>query len=165
VPSDSRIPPLSKGLLARFQPAWRALYGHENLDPTLDRRVVEFCLQAPPRLFQRGSQRRLLARAAMRGIVPDRVLDRPDIGMQRPDWPLQMARQLPVFHEEVHRLSRCELARRFIDFEEIGRCLVPPDPSDFSQEATLLWERKILLGLMMGRFLEWVEQGGTAASP
>ena len=156
---EFRSMPLAKGELARFQPAYRAMYGHELLDPTIDLRVVEFCLQAPPGAFKRGAERRLLVRGAMRGIVPDVVLDRTDRGMQRPDWPAQMARQLPAFQEELRRLSGCDLARRFIDWEEVARCLVPPDLSDFSIRNTVLWERKILLAMMMGRFLEWVEQG------
>lgn len=162
---EFRTLPLSKGSLARLQPAYRARFGHELLDPTLDVRVVEFCLQAPPRAFRQGPERRVLIREAMRGIVPDGILDRRDRGMQRPDWPQLMARQLPLFRQEVARLAGCALARRFIDFAGVEGCLVEPDPSEHGRRVSQIWQRKVLGAVMMGRFLEWVEQGACPALP
>lgn len=46
--------------------------------PFLDRRLVEFCLTVPSDQFCRPGEQRFLVRRAMRGLMPDEILDRPD---------------------------------------------------------------------------------------
>ena len=46
--------------------------------PFLDRRLVEFCLTTPTGQFCRPGEERSLVRRAMRGTMPNTVLDRPD---------------------------------------------------------------------------------------
>ena len=46
--------------------------------PFLDHRLVEFCFGLPPDLLLRGATTKVILRDAMRGIVPDRILDRKD---------------------------------------------------------------------------------------
>lgn len=64
-------------------------FSREVRMPFLDHRLVEFALSLPDcSLFHRGESKRVL-RAAMRGIVPNRILDRRDkVGFATPwsDW-------------------------------------------------------------------------------
>jgi asparagine synthase (glutamine-hydrolysing) len=46
--------------------------------PFLDHRLVEFCFGLPPDLLLSGATTKVILREAMRGIVPDRILDRKD---------------------------------------------------------------------------------------
>lgn len=53
-----------------------AAYGIENRNPFLDHRVVEFAFKLPPQLKVDGFLGKVIIRQAMRGIVPDPILDR-----------------------------------------------------------------------------------------
>ncbi len=55
-----------------------AAYGLENRCPFLDHRIVEFAFRLPPGMKVDGVVTKSLLRKALRGIVPDVVLDRKD---------------------------------------------------------------------------------------
>jgi len=46
--------------------------------PFLDHRLVEYCFGLPPDLLLKGATTKVVLREAMRGIVPDEILDRKD---------------------------------------------------------------------------------------
>ena len=46
--------------------------------PFLDHRLAEFCFGLPPDLLLKGATTKVILREAMRGIVPDKILDRKD---------------------------------------------------------------------------------------
>jgi asparagine synthase (glutamine-hydrolysing) len=48
--------------------------------PFLDHEVVEFCATIPTNLKVRGTTTKYLLKRAARGIVPDRIIDRPKVG-------------------------------------------------------------------------------------
>ncbi|MEO8541815.1 MAG: asparagine synthase (glutamine-hydrolyzing), partial [bacterium] len=53
-------------------------FGREVRLPFLDHRLVEFCFGLPPDLLLSGATTKVILRESMRGIVPDRILDRKD---------------------------------------------------------------------------------------
>ena len=53
-----------------------AAYGIENRNPFLDHRIVEFAFRLPPELKAHNFLSKVILRQAMRGIVPDPILDR-----------------------------------------------------------------------------------------
>lgn len=55
-----------------------AAYGLENRTPFLDHRIVEFAFQLPQELKINKYQTKYILRRAMRGIVPDKIIDRKD---------------------------------------------------------------------------------------
>ncbi len=67
-------------------------YGVEQLDPTMDLKLVEFCYNLPQWVYFRGREtleKRLLVREALAGIVPEPVRHNPNRGEQAADWYLQ----------------------------------------------------------------------------
>jgi asparagine synthase (glutamine-hydrolysing) len=60
----------------------------EGREPFLDHHLVEFALGLPPRLKYRDGQGKWALREAMRGILPDEVLNRPKQGFGTPmeEW-------------------------------------------------------------------------------
>jgi asparagine synthase (glutamine-hydrolysing) len=48
--------------------------------PFLDHKVVEYCARVPDRLKVRGLGGKVLLRKAARGLIPDRIIDKPKIG-------------------------------------------------------------------------------------
>ncbi|HEX5192367.1 MAG TPA: asparagine synthase (glutamine-hydrolyzing) [Solirubrobacteraceae bacterium] len=60
----------------------------EAREPFLDHRLVEFCLALPPRLKHREGVGKWAMRQAMRGVLPDEIIDRPKQGFGTPmeEW-------------------------------------------------------------------------------
>jgi len=55
-----------------------AAVGLENRSPFLDHRIVEFAFRLPPELKVREATTKYVLRQAVRGIVPDPIIDRAD---------------------------------------------------------------------------------------
>ncbi len=79
-----RLPEL---LLARFDRISMAS-SVEGREPFLDHHLVEFALALPPRLKYRNGAGKWALREAMRGVLPDAVIDRPKQGFGTPmeEW-------------------------------------------------------------------------------
>lgn len=60
----------------------------EGREPFLDHRLVEFALALPPRMKFRDGVGKWILRTAMRGILPDEIIDRPKQGFGTPmeEW-------------------------------------------------------------------------------
>lgn len=72
--------------LLRFADRDSMAHSREVRLPFLDRRVAEFALSLQPQLLISGSVRKHVLREAMRGIVPDAILDRRDkVGFETPE--------------------------------------------------------------------------------
>jgi asparagine synthase (glutamine-hydrolysing) len=63
-----------------------ARYDLDERDPTVDRKLVEFCLALPSEMLLKDGQRRPLARAAMADRLPAAILDLKLRGAQGADW-------------------------------------------------------------------------------
>ena len=63
-------------------------YGLEARSPLLDHELLEFAASLPPRLKIRGTHLKVGLRAALRGWIPDQILDAPKRGFRLPihDW-------------------------------------------------------------------------------
>ena len=60
-------------------------YSIENRSPFLDRDLFDFCFKIPSSLLVRNGRAKAVLREAMRGIVPDRVLECPrKVGFNSP---------------------------------------------------------------------------------
>ena len=70
-------------------------------DPTMDRRVVEFCLTVPLEQFVRGGKLRSLVRRAMAGRLPETTLNRMQRGQQSADWYESLTRLRPQMLAEL----------------------------------------------------------------
>jgi asparagine synthase (glutamine-hydrolysing) len=68
----------------------------EGRSPLLDHQLIEFAAALPPECKLRGSQKKVALRDAMRGIVPDQILDAPKRGFQPPlaQWLREDLREL-----------------------------------------------------------------------
>jgi asparagine synthase (glutamine-hydrolysing) len=81
-----------------------AAFGLENRNPFLDHRIIEFAFRLPPELKVDGFVYKAILRKAMRGLVPDPILDRRD----------KMGMAVPVgrwFGKELKRWAEVRLER------------------------------------------------------
>jgi asparagine synthase (glutamine-hydrolysing) len=121
----------------------------EARSPFLDHRLLELAARLPPEMkLQRGSGKRILKRA-LRGIVPDVVLDRPKMGFGVPlkHW----------FRGELAELPRELLldpaahCREYLDGGEIERLLAEHAAGDYDHAHRIwvliqleTWHREVL---------------------
>jgi asparagine synthase (glutamine-hydrolysing) len=89
--------------------------------PFLDHKLVEFALGIPRNMKYRGGETKYILKRALRGIIPDRVINRKKEGFGAPinEWMLD---RLGGFIE--HTLMNSSLRRReLFDYDFIGRLL------------------------------------------
>lgn len=109
------------------QAGWRL----DFLDPTFDRRVVEFCLAVPLEQFLRGGKLRSLARRAMAGRLPSSTLNRMQRGRQSADWRLTLGAVQDRMLKELDLLKRSPLASRMLDLARMRRLVETGAKSQF----------------------------------
>lgn len=100
---------LMQGIARRF--------GVTLLDPTGDRRLVEFCLSIPEEFFAWKGESRSLLRAAMKGILPERVRTETRRGLQGAANLEYMMRQQKDFAEEFKRMREVPVLQRALDLD------------------------------------------------
>ncbi len=89
-------------------------------DPTMDKRVIEFCLSVPENLYICNGKERYLIRRAMAGIVPDKVLSNETVrGAQGADWVQRMENNWVELKDEISRIGSLEIEREYLDIAKI----------------------------------------------
>ncbi|WP_425104205.1 asparagine synthetase B family protein [Ancylobacter sp.] len=140
--------------------ATRRLFGIDVRDPTSDRRVVELCLSIPEEQFARGGVPRSLIRRAMRGLVPDVVLNERRKGLQAADWRVGFQEALPGLRAEMARLRNSPFASECLDLDRMDALLDAwPGSDDRSEEANADYLCAFSRALTAGRFIRRVEGG------
>jgi asparagine synthase (glutamine-hydrolysing) len=122
-------------LLVKMDTATMA-HSLEARSPFLDHKLLEFAARLPADLkFRRGAGKRILKRA-MRGIVPDEILDRPKMGFGVPlkHWFRGELRELP----RTLLLDPSAHCRRYLVGSEIERLLSEHDDGVYDH-APRIW--------------------------
>ncbi|TFG54323.1 MAG: asparagine synthetase B [Gemmatimonadales bacterium] len=136
---------------------FRARYGVEGRDPTVDVRVVEFCLAIPGSQYLREGQDRWLIRRAMASRLPERVVRRTTRGAQSADWSEWFGTMRGEIDAELTRLERSDTAQRCLDLPRL-RELVNQWPSVLGPEHQGDYALTLLNAIVMGRFIRWFEE-------
>jgi asparagine synthase (glutamine-hydrolysing) len=156
-------PPLRDGRLARIADLdsfsetadWfakiRASYGIDVRTPALDKRLVEFCIGIPEGQYLRKGRDRWLIRRAMKGRLPDVVLENKKRGVQAADWFPRMARERHHIHANLKRLAENPDVASIVDLQrltDILDCWPNHQPPDYfwEQEMPLFWALPQALG-------------------
>jgi asparagine synthase (glutamine-hydrolysing) len=130
-------------------------------DPTIDKRLVEFCLAIPEEQFLHHGQTKSLLRRAMAGQLPAMILDERRTGSVGADWYLRVAPYRDRFAEAVERVASSETARELLDVPRM-RGLIDSWPRDGWSSQGVAYDYRLALcrGLAAGEFICWVEEGG-----
>ena len=112
-----------RGRTGEIMKAYAVHHGLEIHDPTMDGRLVEFCLRIPDDQYRRKGQSRWLLRRAMRGLMPDQVLDQPGRGAQASDIGHRVLREREEILLALQRLEAHDLARQVLDLRRMRRVL------------------------------------------
>jgi len=128
-------------------------FGLEIRDPTIDKRVLEFCLSIPDRQYGRGGQSRLLVRRAMNGLMPREVLWNPRRGIQLSDLGERLRRESADVRNAIERIERGDAARELLDLDRIRKALLVSADTRFDH-GFLATANTAIRGLAVGLFLE-----------
>lgn len=139
---------------------YRALYGVDFRDPTDDLRVVEFCLSIPEEQFLRDGTDRWLVRRALSSRVPQEIIDNRRRGIQSADWQHRLISTRAEVLEELDLLERCAPAKYAVDLKGIRRIIMGlPENAAQSGPKNFKLGKKVSIGLIVARFLRWVDSG------
>lgn len=96
--------------------------------PWLDKRVVEFCLAAPPNLKVRNGYQRNLIRASLEGVLPRKIQWRTSKAPFSPNFAFRFNTQLEKAREVINAIGPKDPVRAVIDVDRLASILKPADP-------------------------------------
>jgi asparagine synthase (glutamine-hydrolysing) len=134
----------NKGLLLRWNIDVR--------DPTMDRRLFEYCLRIPLAHYFRNGLSRAVIRTALKGRVPDAVRLETLRGLQSPHWLEMISEARGEAGRLLGRIGESPLARQLLDIPKMRRLLgewpdagiAPPPP---------VYRSGLIRGLAAGEFI------------
>ena len=134
-------------------------YGVEQLDPTGDRRILEFCYNLPQWVYRKGraqAEKRLLVREGLEGILPEKIRRNLNRGEQATDWGRHFNRDYPKWKKflaglpEDHRLWQLYHREKILD-------LFMPVPLKPTREMYMMQNCNLTRCVNTGLFLEKIE--------
>jgi asparagine synthase (glutamine-hydrolysing) len=127
-------------------------FGLEERDPTLDKRLLEFCLAIPNDQYAKGGLERRLIRLAMEGLMPPQVLDNPRRGLQAADIGWRVRDSWQAVSRALDQVENSPNARQYLDVKKMQAILASLKTAvtrnNTEQTSTIL-----LRGLMVGLFV------------
>jgi asparagine synthase (glutamine-hydrolysing) len=126
----------------------------EARDPTIDKRIVEYCYAIPGKqFFLRGQPRRLLRRA-MTGTLPNTILDEKRRGRQAADWCEAAAKARPQLLDEIDRLSRYGPTSTIFDVQKMRKIAQSLAPARIAADPHIAFDyNHLLIAITAGRFI------------
>lgn len=126
----------------------------ELRDPTLDKRIFEFCFGIPIEQYLVGGQNRSIIRRAMEGRLPESTLRCTTRGLQAADWYLTVKAALPQLSAELTRIERSPLACHILDTARLRTLLDTLPGSGYqTSEVSNAWHLALTRGIAAGSFL------------
>jgi asparagine synthase (glutamine-hydrolysing) len=122
-------------------------------DPTMDKRVIEFCLRVPEDQYVRDGSGRLLVRRAMVGLLPDKVrLNTTERGYQSADWAQRLQPLWPELKGEIGEIGGLAAEREYLDVARI-RTLLAKNEAIEDHGPINSGLRMLIRSLIFSRFL------------
>lgn len=144
--------------------AVRESHGMELLDPTASRRIVELCLRLPEHYFFRNGERRSLARALLRGRIPDRVVNERRKGTQGANWRAGFEKARPEMRAEVEAIDQGSGIAELLDVPRMRAALRDWPSNNWNDpDQVQLYRSNLMRGLGAARFVRWLREGAVGA--
>lgn len=130
-----------------------AQHGIDTRDPTRDRRLLEFSLTLPPRMWLKDGVTKWLYRQAFQGQVPDAVMHQKLHGQQGADWPERMRKGWDMLKMEAHPALDDAVVKELIDTDFYREMMEHPLPDEMTEELQTRYRIKFLRGLSVAHFI------------
>ncbi len=132
--------------------------GLDPRSPTMDRQLIEYCLQIPEDIFLHEGQPQWPIRQLGKRLLPDEILRCRTRGYQGADWFDSATAARDDLQAELERFKRHESVARYLDLEELQRLLDEwPESSWERPEVEMSYRNKLLRGFSAGAFVRHVE--------
>ena len=123
--------------------------------PWLDKRVLEFCLAAPPALKVRNGYDRYLMRAALDGILPKKIQWRTSKTPFSPDYFVRYNSQLGKALEFLNSIGPKDPIRRVIEIDRLHKLVRTVDPQGSEKFARDMIPRNLYAICFLRQFPEF----------
>lgn len=134
-------------------------WGIDIRDPTVDRRLVEFCLSLPTSAYLTDGVPRALALEALTDRLPAAVLSNSMRGLQAADWHEDMTASRQRIRDEVNRLEHVPAAAAELDLPRMHRLIDNwPTGGWHTAKTTAEYRLALLRGVANGHFLRKASQ-------
>jgi asparagine synthase (glutamine-hydrolysing) len=138
-----------KGVLAEW--------GLSLLDPTADKRLIEYGLAVPLEDYVRGGLPRSLARRAFGSRLPRQVIEATHKGYQSADWYETLGQHVAALREEVDAIGRCASAAETMDFGWLQQAALSlPDNGWARDDVMMRYRYGLLRAIAAGHFMRKV---------
>lgn len=129
-------------------------------DPTMDKRIIEFCLSVPESQYVQNGIERFLLRRAMAGVLPDKVRMNEEVrGRQSADWTQRMQYCWPEVASEIRNIGAREAEQKYLNVAKI--CGELTKFNTLKDNAAKDFNLRMLIrSLVFSRFLEYEEKSG-----
>lgn len=146
-----------------FQVA-RRYHGIELLDPTAARRVIELCLRLPENYSRRDGETRSIARALLRGKIPDRVVNEYRKAIQGANWRAGFEAARPAMVAELDAVDQQSELAELLDVPRMQATLRAwPQDNWEDGEQVQLYRSNLMRGIGAARFVRWLREGARGA--
>ena len=123
-------------------------------DPTIDKRVIEFCMSVPPEQYIRNGRERELLRRAMEGILPDKIRLNYDVrGQQSADFTQRLRPMEKEIVKELMTIGKNGQEKKYLDIDRIHKKAGTLDLSD-GKAINDYGVRMLLRSLIFSRFIK-----------
>lgn len=140
--------------------AIRFLYDVELMDPSADKRIVEFCLRVPSTYFYNQHQSRLLVRCGLAKQLPACIRERTSRGMQAVEWYVQIEKQRTALEKKLLAWQHTPMTD-YLDIKQLRHDFAKWDMGAIKisrakqyQQYTTMYQHKLLRSIEVGLFIE-----------
>ncbi|MBS0247531.1 MAG: hypothetical protein JSR61_13005 [Proteobacteria bacterium] len=134
------------------------VFGYERRDPYADRRLIEFALNVPERLYRCDGIPRAFARAVFADRLPPEILNEQRRGISAAAWFQRLDVRRRDIEDEIERLETSATARRLIDIKRLKELVAAwPADGNEAQSKRGLYFGALQRALHVGHFIRWVE--------
>jgi asparagine synthase (glutamine-hydrolysing) len=123
------------------------------LDPTADKRVIEYCLSIPDDQYLKNGVNRLLVRRAFKEKLPDTVLSNQRKGLQAADIVQRLRAGANELSALINDMERDELVCKYVDVAKLRNCAQSLS-GPVRPELTFACGSILMRGLMVGQCLQ-----------
>ena len=148
---EARLWVLRRVVAGNYNKGMLAGWGIDQRDPTVDRRLVEYCLGVPMDAYLADGELRSLPRRALADRLPTAVLAERGKGYQAADWHEGLTAARDALEAEVKRFGACGPAAQILDIARLQ--------SFFDNWPKSGWERPGVFGAYRGALLGGVSGG------
>jgi len=127
-------------------------FGLNIRDPTMDKRLIEYCLSIPDDQYLREGQDRYLIRRTMQGYLPTEVLLNTKRGLQSTDIEMRMRNDVQQLKLVFSNIENNFLAKEYLDLKKLRLALNNVEKKTPLTMPATSFLRGIMTGLFLLRF-------------